>query len=180
MYNDVFISICSAHLPARATRLLNRSRMQQHCTLNNDDSDSTKSPLTVRRRTNTASSRTSTASSSNTNQNNSNSNNNNNNNNRDSNNSNNNSASSSLQRKVQNQYHYHHHHHHQAPVSFHQRDTHSSSDDLMLYDKSFRNAMIQDVLQFKKQLLRLRKILQEVSIIVAYHVLLSFFLFNFF
>lgn len=33
----------------------------------------------------------------------------------------------------------------------------------MLYDKSFRNAMIQDVLQFKKQLLRLRRILQEVS-----------------
>lgn len=148
--------IYSAHLPARATRLLNRSRMQQHCTLNNDDSDSTKSPLTVRRRTNTASSRTSTASSTNTN---------NNNNNKDSNNSNNNSASSSLHRKVQNQYHYHHHHHHQTPVSFHQRDTHSSSDDLMLYDKSFRNAMIQDVLQFKKQLLRLRKILQEVSVI---------------
>uniref|UniRef100_T1PLW9 CorA-like Mg2+ transporter protein n=1 Tax=Musca domestica TaxID=7370 RepID=T1PLW9_MUSDO len=33
----------------------------------------------------------------------------------------------------------------------------------MLYDKSFRNAMIQDVLQFKKQLLRLRKILQETE-----------------
>ncbi|XP_026833856.1 uncharacterized protein LOC6546105 isoform X11 [Drosophila erecta] len=33
----------------------------------------------------------------------------------------------------------------------------------MLYDKSFRNAMIQDVLQFKKQLLRLRRILQETE-----------------
>ncbi|XP_046809170.1 probable serine/threonine-protein kinase DDB_G0282963 isoform X6 [Lucilia cuprina] len=141
-------SIDSAHLPARATRLLNRSRMQQHCTLNNDDSDSTKSPLTGRRRTNTTSSRTSTASSTNNNINNS--------------NSNNNSANSSLQRKFSH-HHNHHHHHHQASSSssFHQRDTHSSSDDLMLYDKSFRNAMIQDVLQFKKQLLRLRKILQE-------------------
>ncbi|XP_046809166.1 probable serine/threonine-protein kinase DDB_G0282963 isoform X2 [Lucilia cuprina] len=138
----------TAHLPARATRLLNRSRMQQHCTLNNDDSDSTKSPLTGRRRTNTTSSRTSTASSTNNNINNS--------------NSNNNSANSSLQRKFSH-HHNHHHHHHQASSSssFHQRDTHSSSDDLMLYDKSFRNAMIQDVLQFKKQLLRLRKILQE-------------------
>lgn len=136
--------IFSAHLPARATRLLNRSRMQQHCTLNNDnDSDSTKSPLTGRRRT---SSRASTASSSTTNQhNNSNS---------------NNSANSSLHRKFP---HHNHHHHHTGSSSYHQRDTHSSSDDLMLYDKSFRNAMIQDVLQFKKQLLRLRKILQEVS-----------------
>ncbi|XP_065359288.1 putative uncharacterized protein DDB_G0277255 isoform X8 [Calliphora vicina] len=131
----------TAHLPARATRLLNRSRMQQHCTLNNDDSDSTKSPLTGRRRTNTTSSRTSTASS--TNNNNS--------------SRNNNSANSSLQRKFS------HHHHHQTSSSYHQRDTHSSSDDLMLYDKSFRNAMIQDVLQFKKQLLRLRKILQETE-----------------
>ncbi|KAI8121354.1 hypothetical protein CVS40_7564 [Lucilia cuprina] len=139
----------SAHLPARATRLLNRSRMQQHCTLNNDDSDSTKSPLTGRRRTNTTSSRTSTASSTNNNNNS---------------NSNNNSANSSLQRKFSH-HHNHHHHHHQASSSssFHQRDTHSSSDDLMLYDKSFRNAMIQDVLQFKKQLLRLRKILQETE-----------------
>ncbi|XP_020816594.1 uncharacterized protein LOC110190440 isoform X9 [Drosophila serrata] len=33
----------------------------------------------------------------------------------------------------------------------------------MLYDKSFRNAMLQDVLQFKKQLLRLRRILQETE-----------------
>ncbi|KAI8121352.1 hypothetical protein CVS40_7564 [Lucilia cuprina] len=139
----------TAHLPARATRLLNRSRMQQHCTLNNDDSDSTKSPLTGRRRTNTTSSRTSTASSTNNNNNS---------------NSNNNSANSSLQRKFSH-HHNHHHHHHQASSSssFHQRDTHSSSDDLMLYDKSFRNAMIQDVLQFKKQLLRLRKILQETE-----------------
>ncbi|KAM7355962.1 uncharacterized protein ACRADG_001865 isoform 4-T5 [Cochliomyia hominivorax] len=137
----------TAHLPARATRLLNRSRMQQHCTLNNDnDSDSTKSPLTARRRTNTASSRTSTASSTTNNNNNSIS---------------NNSANSSLQRKFP--HHHHHHHHHQTSSSFHQRDTHSSSDDLMLYDKSFRNAMIQDVLQFKKQLLRLRKILQETE-----------------
>lgn len=124
--------------------------MQQHCTLNNDnDSDSTRSPLSTRRRHNTtSSSRNSTASSNNNNPGGSGS----------------NTANSSLQRKYQ-QHHLHLNH---QPLSSsssyhqHQRDTHSSSDDLMLYDKSFRNAMIQDVLQFKKQLLRLRKILQEV------------------
>ncbi|XP_055914702.1 serine-rich adhesin for platelets isoform X3 [Eupeodes corollae] len=90
-----------AHLPARATRLLNRSRLQQ-CQLSNNGSDSPKSTDSFRRTP---------------------------------------SRASSL--------------HHS------QRDTNSSSDDLMLHDKSFRNAMIQDVLHFKKQLLRLRRILQE-------------------
>ncbi|XP_055842176.1 uncharacterized protein LOC129909189 isoform X2 [Episyrphus balteatus] len=90
-----------AHLPARATRLLNRSRLQQ-CQLSNNGSDSPKSTDSFRRTP---------------------------------------SRTSSL--------------HHS------QRDTNSSSDDLMLHDKSFRNAMIQDVLHFKKQLLRLRRILQE-------------------
>ncbi|XP_061402740.1 putative mediator of RNA polymerase II transcription subunit 24 [Musca vetustissima] len=149
-------SYLSAHLPARATRLLNRSRMQQHCTLNNDnDSDSTRSPLSTRRHHNTAtSSRNSTASSVTNNYNNT-----------GNNSSGNNTANSSLQRRHQQ----HHHQNHQPTSSSsaayhqHQRDTHSSSDDLMLYDKSFRNAMIQDVLQFKKQLLRLRKILQETE-----------------
>ncbi|XP_059216406.1 serine-rich adhesin for platelets isoform X3 [Stomoxys calcitrans] len=140
----------TAHLPARATRLLNRSRMQQHCTLNNDnDSDSARSPLSARRRNNTASSRNSTASSVTGH------------NNRG---SGNNTANSSLQRKYQ-QHNLHLNHQPTSSSSYHQhqRDTHSSSDDLMLYDKSFRNAMIQDVLQFKKQLLRLRKILQETE-----------------
>ncbi|XP_073840736.1 uncharacterized protein isoform X11 [Musca autumnalis] len=141
----------TAHLPARATRLLNRSRMQQHCTLNNDnDSDSTRSPLSTRRHHNTAtSSRNSTASSVANNYNN-----------QGNNSSGNNTANSSLQRRHQQQ-----HHQPSSSSSYHQhqRDTHSSSDDLMLYDKSFRNAMIQDVLQFKKQLLRLRKILQETE-----------------
>uniref|UniRef100_A0A1B0FJE3 Uncharacterized protein n=1 Tax=Glossina morsitans morsitans TaxID=37546 RepID=A0A1B0FJE3_GLOMM len=133
----------SAHLPARATRLLNRSRIQQHCTLNNEDSDSTnKSPLSVRRnKANTASSRTSNASPS----------------------TGNSSLNSSLKR---NQYGHHQHNYQQQQQQqqrLHQRDIHSSSDDLMLYDKSFRNAMIQDVLHFKKQLLRLRRILQETE-----------------
>ncbi|XP_061400491.1 putative uncharacterized protein DDB_G0277255 [Musca vetustissima] len=146
----------TAHLPARATRLLNRSRMQQHCTLNNDnDSDSTRSPLSTRRHHNTAtSSRNSTASSVTNNYNNT-----------GNNSSVNNTANSSLQRRHQQQPHHHQNHQPTSSSSAayhqHQRDTHSSSDDLMLYDKSFRNAMIQDVLQFKKQLLRLRKILQE-------------------
>ncbi|XP_058987539.1 homeobox protein 5-like isoform X2 [Musca domestica] len=146
----------TAHLPARATRLLNRSRMQQHCTLNNDnDSDSTRSPLSSRRHHNTAtSSRNSTVSSVANNYNN-----------QGNNSSGNNTASSSLQRRHQKQKQHQHHHPASSSSSAayhqHQRDTHSSSDDLMLYDKSFRNAMIQDVLQFKKQLLRLRKILQE-------------------
>lgn len=92
-----------AHLPARATRLLNRTRLQQ-CQLSNNGSDSPKSTDSFRR----TPSRTSSV-------------------------------------------------HHS------QRDTNSSSDDLMLHDKSFRNAMIQDVLHFKKQLLRLRRILQETE-----------------
>ncbi|XP_075164019.1 uncharacterized protein LOC142236666 isoform X3 [Haematobia irritans] len=145
----------TAHLPARATRLLNRSRMQQHCTLNNDnDSDSARSPLSTRRRHNTASSsRNSTASSTTG---------------HCSNNrpSGSNTANSSLQRKYQqHNLHLGHQPSTSSSASYHQhqRDTHSSSDDLMLYDKSFRNAMIQDVLQFKKQLLRLRKILQETE-----------------
>lgn len=37
-----------------------------------------------------------------------------------------------------------------------------SADDLVI-SRSARNTMIQDVLYFKKQLLRLRRILQEVS-----------------
>uniref|UniRef100_A0A1I8NQ48 Uncharacterized protein n=1 Tax=Stomoxys calcitrans TaxID=35570 RepID=A0A1I8NQ48_STOCA len=144
-------SYLSAHLPARATRLLNRSRMQQHCTLNNDnDSDSARSPLSARRRNNTASSSRNSTASSVTGHNNR--------------GSGNNTANSSLQRKYQ-QHNLHLNHQPTSSSSYHQhqRDTHSSSDDLMLYDKSFRNAMIQDVLQFKKQLLRLRKILQETE-----------------
>ena len=38
----------------------------------------------------------------------------------------------------------------------------SSSEDL-LADKSFRNSMLQDVVTFKKQLVQLRRVLQEVS-----------------
>lgn len=66
--------------------------------------------------------------------------------------------------------HSHHHSHqqhqqqHQHPSPQYHRDLNSWSDDQMLYDKSFRNAMIQEVLQFKKQLLRLRHILQGVCI----------------
>lgn len=44
------------------------------------------------------------------------------------------------------------------------RDSINSSDDnIFMLDKSLRNTMIQDVLSFKKQLIRLRSILQEVS-----------------
>ncbi|XP_053956519.1 uncharacterized protein LOC128862111 isoform X2 [Anastrepha ludens] len=135
-----------AHLPARATRLLNRSRLQQQqypasstsgllanagagASGGGADSDSSKSTHSLRRSGNA--SRASNASTSSTN------------------------ASQPLSS----------HYHHQKPFQHHYsqlyRDSHSSSDDLMLYDKSFRNAMIQDVLQFKKQLLRLRRILQE-------------------
>ncbi|XP_039965404.1 uncharacterized protein LOC120777899 isoform X1 [Bactrocera tryoni] len=139
-----------AHLPARATRLLNRSRLQQQqypssiasgVTTNaatsssvcggGGDSDSSKSAHSLRR--SAAASRASNASTSSTN--------------------------ASLPPST--------HYQHQKPFQHHysqlHRDSHSSSDDLMLYDKSFRNAMIQDVLQFKKQLLRLRRILQDTE-----------------
>ncbi|XP_067644587.1 serine-rich adhesin for platelets isoform X3 [Eurosta solidaginis] len=137
-----------AHLPARTTRLLNRSRLQQQqypsTNVNGPtsissaatsgaaggaDSDSSRSTHSLRR--SAAGSRSSIASTSSTNAylppN----------------------ASYAQQKPFQ---------HHYSQLH---RDVHSSSDDLMLYDKSFRNAMIQDVLQFKKQLLRLRRILQE-------------------
>ncbi|KAH8415602.1 hypothetical protein KR222_006043 [Zaprionus bogoriensis] len=139
----------SAKLPARATRLLNRSRLQdqqqqqhQHQHTGNDSDNSlrsTHSGASGRKRSSNAASRASTA-----------------------------SSSSSLQRRQQQHQHQQQHHHHPLSASGSTRRTtgnaelHSSSDDLMLYDKSFRNAMIQDVLQFKKQLLRLRRILQEV------------------
>ncbi|CAD7003675.1 unnamed protein product [Ceratitis capitata] len=150
----------SAHLPARATRLLNRSRLQQQQYPSSSasgvatsasiagisggggggaDSDSSKSTHSLRR--SAAASRASNASTSSTN--------------------------ASQPPNSQYQQHHHHHHHHQKPFQHHysqlHRDSHSSSDDLMLYDKSFRNAMIQDVLQFKKQLLRLRRILQDTE-----------------
>lgn len=130
----------SAQLPARATRLLNRSRLQDQQLGGNDSDNSLRSShsggasaAAAARKRSTANSRASTAS----------------------------TASLPRQRPLQQ---------HQLGVgaggSAGQRcagELHSSSDDLMLYDKSFRNAMIQDVLQFKKQLLRLRRILQEVS-----------------
>ncbi|XP_030570306.1 uncharacterized protein LOC115769578 isoform X2 [Drosophila novamexicana] len=125
----------SAQLPARATRLLNRSRLQDQQQLGTgNDSDnslrSTHSGASSRKRASTA------------------------------------SSTSSLQRRQQQQQHQL-----TATASSSRRasglggnaELHSSSDDLMLYDKSFRNAMIQDVLQFKKQLLRLRRILQETE-----------------
>ncbi|KAH8270101.1 hypothetical protein KR018_004028 [Drosophila ironensis] len=147
----------SAQLPARATRLLNRSRLQdqQLGGSGGNDSDNSlrsshsggASAAAAARKRSTANSRASTAS----------------------------TASLPRQRHLQQ-------HHLGAAAgtgtgsgagsggvaggSAGQRygaELHSSSDDLMLYDKSFRNAMIQDVLQFKKQLLRLRRILQEVS-----------------
>ena len=39
----------------------------------------------------------------------------------------------------------------------------NSAEDLTLLDKSLRNSMLQDVVHFKKQLVRLRRIMQEVS-----------------
>ncbi|XP_036335852.1 uncharacterized protein LOC118746163 isoform X3 [Rhagoletis pomonella] len=138
-----------AHLPARATRLLNRSRLQQQqypasnasglsanagaagTSGGGADSDSSKSTHSLRR--SAATSRASNASTSSTN------------------------ASQPTSSNFHHQKHFQHHY------SQLYRDSHSSSDDLMLYDKSFRNAMIQDVLQFKKQLLRLRRILQETD-----------------
>ncbi|XP_026833858.1 uncharacterized protein LOC6546105 isoform X13 [Drosophila erecta] len=140
----------SAQLPARATRLLNRSRLQDQQLAGNDSDNSLRSShsggasaAAAARKRSTAHSRTSSAS----------------------------TASLPRQRHLQQQ--------HlglgggagggggggaTASGTSTQRcggELHSSSDDLMLYDKSFRNAMIQDVLQFKKQLLRLRRILQE-------------------
>ncbi|XP_020816586.1 uncharacterized protein LOC110190440 isoform X2 [Drosophila serrata] len=141
----------SAQLPARATRLLNRSRLQDQQLTGNDSDNSLRSThsggasasAAVRKRS-TANSRASTASS---------------------------TASLPRQRHLQQQ------HLGQSGAggggaggsgsgASSQRcsgELHSSSDDLMLYDKSFRNAMLQDVLQFKKQLLRLRRILQETE-----------------
>jgi len=138
-------------LPARATRLLNRSRLQDQQLTGNDSDNSLRSTRSggasaaaAARKRSTANSRTSSGS----------------------------TASLPRQRHLQQQ--------HlglglgggagggggaSASGSSGHRcggELHSSSDDLMLYDKSFRNAMIQDVLQFKKQLLRLRRILQEV------------------
>ncbi|XP_046867926.1 pneumococcal serine-rich repeat protein isoform X2 [Drosophila willistoni] len=129
----------SAQLPARATRLLNRSRLQDQQLQHGNDSDNSirsthssgtaTATATAAHKRSSANSRASTA-----------------------------SSTSSLQRQRQRQ-----------PISGQKRregsgaELHSSSDDLMLYDKSFRNAMIQDVLQFKKQLLRLRRILQETE-----------------
>nr|XP_036672360.1 uncharacterized protein LOC108013035 isoform X12 [Drosophila suzukii] len=140
----------SAQLPARATRLLNRSRLQDQQLTGNDSDNSLRSTRSggasaaaAARKRSTANSRTSSGS----------------------------TASLPRQRHLQQQ--------HlglglgggagggggaSASGSSGHRcggELHSSSDDLMLYDKSFRNAMIQDVLQFKKQLLRLRRILQE-------------------
>ncbi|KPU77881.1 uncharacterized protein Dana_GF25128, isoform J [Drosophila ananassae] len=130
----------SAQLPARATRLLNRSRLQDQQLGGNDSDNSLRSShsggasaAAAARKRSTANSRASTAS----------------------------TASLPRQRPLQQ-----HHLGVAAGGSAGQRsvgELHSSSDDLMLYDKSFRNAMIQDVLQFKKQLLRLRRILQETE-----------------
>ncbi|XP_016977302.1 uncharacterized protein LOC108043225 isoform X4 [Drosophila rhopaloa] len=136
----------SAQLPARATRLLNRSRLQDQQLTGNDSDNSLRSThsggasaAVAARKRSTANSRTSSGS----------------------------TASLPRQRHLQQQ--------HLglgggagggATASSGHRcggELHSSSDDLMLYDKSFRNAMIQDVLQFKKQLLRLRRILQETE-----------------
>ncbi|XP_017080611.1 uncharacterized protein LOC108114243 isoform X4 [Drosophila eugracilis] len=138
----------SAQLPARATRLLNRSRLQDQHLTGNDSDNSLRSThsggasaAAAARKRSTANSRTSSGS----------------------------TASLPRQRHLQQQ--------HlglggssggggTASGASGNRcggELHSSSDDLMLYDKSFRNAMIQDVLQFKKQLLRLRRILQETE-----------------
>lgn len=151
--NENVVFLFSAQLPARATRLLNRSRLQDQQLTGNDSDNSLRSSHSggasaAARKRSTANSRTSSGS----------------------------TASLPRQRHLQQ--------HHlgsgggagaggggggggaTASGTSTQRcggELHSSSDDLMLYDKSFRNAMIQDVLQFKKQLLRLRRILQEVS-----------------
>jgi len=45
-----------------------------------------------------------------------------------------------------------------------------SPDDLLLMDKSMRNSMLQDLVSFKKQLIRLRRILQEVCVCVFYFI----------
>jgi hypothetical protein len=39
----------------------------------------------------------------------------------------------------------------------------TSSNEDLLVDKSFRSAMLQDVVSFKRQLVQLRRVLQEVS-----------------
>lgn len=98
--NAEFYSTFSSLLPARATRLLNRSRLQQS-QLSNTGSDSPRSIDSLP------------------------------------------------------------HKHSRSSLSG--KDTAVSSDDLLFADKSFRNSMIQDVQYFKKQLIRLRRVLQDVS-----------------
>lgn len=51
----------------------------------------------------------------------------------------------------------------------------NSSNEDLLADKSLRNAMLQDVTTFKKQLVQLRRILQEVSRDFFYHFFMCFF-----
>ncbi|XP_026847946.1 homeobox protein prospero [Drosophila persimilis] len=139
----------SAQLPARATRLLNRSRLQDQQLTGHDSDNSLRSThsggaaAAVQRKRSTANSRASTA-----------------------------SSTSSLPRQRQPQRQQQQQQQQPGGTAsgglrrvrgLGSGELHSSSDDLMLYDKSFRNAMIQDVLQFKKQLLRLRRILQETE-----------------
>lgn len=111
----VSFSCFRSHLPARATRLLNRSRLQQQQLSNGGGGVGSDSP-----KSNDSFATKRTIS----------------------------SRSSSI-----NQHHQHLQHSSRG----------DSSDDLMLYDKSFRNGMLQDILYFKKQVLKLRKILQEVG-----------------
>lgn len=51
-------------------------------------------------------------------------------------------------------------------LNLHSQLLNSSSEDLVV-DKTLRNSMLQDVVCFKKQLVHLRRILQEVSTIIC-------------
>lgn len=52
----------------------------------------------------------------------------------------------------------------------------SSSEDLVM-DKTLRNSMLQDVASFKKQLIHLRRVLQEVSVMMMLRFQLIYFFF---
>lgn len=48
------------------------------------------------------------------------------------------------------------------------REVSTSPEDMLVLDKSLRNSMLQDVVFFKKQLVRLRRLLQEVSFFLSF------------
>lgn len=128
----MFFLFRRSQLPARATRLLNRSRVQPS-TIHSDSPRSLDSFAVARQKTSSGSS------------------------------------------PRPSPHHHPHHHHHLAhhllnaspigggPAAHSPASLTSSDDNLIMLDKSMRNTMIQDVHQLKKDLLRLRSVLFDVS-----------------